>query len=264
MLRRTHNLATRGAFRASALLLLSAEGLKRAADTRRHLNALWANASGLSQSQRAAEVRAAMDTAALSVDTPREEDVTRALGEGFDRLLLMLVPLEPESQPYLERALSLAGRAGIELSLRTVQHLFARVASYSQAIQVFHTMRQCRVAMRVEAYHAMLFCLQRLEEESWCRRFNDDLRRTNNAVTSQALDFVVNGCENQLIPESKPWIGRVMFADTELGAKGTSDAEFDAMGAMWTQRFRDGVPVLAPEASAPAAAKAPKAKNAAA
>jgi hypothetical protein len=206
---------------------------------------------------RFASVQAILEKFSISEATQRSADVTPALGEAVDRLLLLTVPLgETSDVSQLETVLGVIGKSGSQLSIRTVQHLFARVSSYPEAIAVFYAMRRKNVAMDMHAYHAMIYSLQRLEEESWAAKFANERLALHQAsssslssasqgeegdrsfVSEQALDFIMNGVDNQLIPEQKPWLGRVLFADGEQQAAGRDS--FDALGAQWVERYRQG------------------------
>ena len=98
----------------------------------------------------------------------RDDDVTRALGDALDRLLLLTVPLGEGQEPVaaFETVLRCAGRAGRELSVRTIQQLLSRTENYGEAMALFYAMRKANVNMSMEAYYAILYSLQRLEEES--------------------------------------------------------------------------------------------------
>ena len=278
-------------FSRTAVVLLTTDAQERAVNARRQLAELWSeqlgpiDADNAKHMERAAKVRQIMDDAKLHPSqVSRDDDSTRALGDYFDRMLLMLVPLSPGSDnaQYFERALTLAAKNGFQLSIATVQHLFARTSNYAEALTIFHILRKCHVAMTMEAYYAMVYCLQRLEEESWGKRFYEDYKtavaeKTNEGtgsrvaeteehdegepfattstgsdaqdgasgkgpITAAALDFIMNGCDNQLIPENKPWLGRVMFADTDFGNDSrSSEKDFDFFGSGWVERYKNGV-----------------------
>eukprot|EP00796_Vickermania_ingenoplastis_P004700 gene4700-3393_t len=219
----------------------------------------------------------------LDVTTPAEADVSRWIGDALDRLVLLCVPLPPGGPTdLLERVLLLAGRQGRQLSVRLVQHLFARTSTYTEALIVFHTLRRANVAMNMQTYHAMLYSLQRLEEEGWAKRFRDEyLQRgtgttrtaegvegssssateeEDGGVSEQALEFILRGTQSPLLPENKPWLGRIMYengaggsreddeeAALGLGALTSSAAatrqttqSWDQLGALWLQRYRRG------------------------
>ncbi|KAK7197990.1 hypothetical protein NESM_000754200 [Novymonas esmeraldas] len=246
--------------------------MERAADARRDIHDLWsrtaaaeeqAQASGTSAAstsadaaaeaeaalaeERCAAVAALLDHYKLDPATPREEDVSRGLGDAMDRLLLLCVPLSPKhGTDLLVRLMRISARQGRQISMRTIQHLFARTGSYAEALAIFYAMRRSNFAMNMEAYHAMLYSLQRLEEEGWATRFHEEFAASKGEVISeQALDFVLRGVDNQLMPENKPWLGRVMFAEVKDNAavQRQSMASFDEMGQMWVQRYKsDGVP----------------------
>lgn len=207
------------------------------------INQLWN--SSLSHVDRSAKVRQLMDEHRVSAATPRDDDVTLALGESYQRMVLMLAPIgeDATNAEYIRRALDCAGKNDIQIPVRMVQHLFARCASYTEAISMFHTMRECRVAMGMDAYYAMVFCLQRLEEESWATRHREEVKASSGRVTPQTVEFILHGCENQLLSESKPWLGRVMFADAEAGQQRSQNKDFDAMGSAWTSRYKSGHPL---------------------
>jgi hypothetical protein len=231
---------------------VSAAAVEASAAARAEIAELWARrpvvsapitqqATGVSGP--AAEIskaaRALMDKYHISPETSRDEDVTAALGEAFDRLLLLLVPLDsPEATAHFERLITLAAKNGQELSLRTIQHVFARCQSYPEALAVFHAMRKCGVRMNVQSYYAVCFCLQRLEEESWALRFREDVDKSGD-LSPQALQFILEGCSNQLVPENKPWLGRVVFADSDADQATTkgATADYDALGKQWATRY---------------------------
>lgn len=279
---------------ATSLRCISAESIDRVGQARVAINNLWAQhgndpISPLSAihnegarldapseanariAECAAAARGIMDTFKLSPQVARDEDITSALGDALERLLLLLVPLEPESVPYVERALLMAARAQHELGIRTVQHLFARTRTYAEALTLFHLLRQCHVKMNMHSYYAMVFCLQRLEEESWALRFREEAMQRRGKLSQkkqseassaaehksgkqqlpedasepsvQALTFILSGCDNQLLPESKPWIGRVAFSDAEgsysLDATTKTADHFDQLSNDWAARFRE-------------------------
>ena len=176
-------------------------------------------------------------------------DVSRSLGNYMDRLLLMLVPISKEAVPYLERILGLYLSNAIPLSVQTVQHLFARTSTYSEALSLFYTLRTSRIVMSTETYFAIIFCLQRLEEESWGKRYNvlvSKLTEQHNTdstllkLPEKALDFIMEGCENALMPENKPWLGKVLLEDSSIGRAESTDKNFDAEDEIWFQRYRNG------------------------
>ena len=144
----------------------------------------------------------------------------------------------PKSVEYFERMLAVAARNGTELSIRTIQHLFARCRKYSEALTVFHALRKAGVRMNMHAYYAMCFCLQRLEEESWAIKMREAIAESDE-VSPQAVQFVLDGCPNQLLPENKPWLGRIVFADADPESATTKGAaaDFDAFGRKWTARY---------------------------
>lgn len=216
----------------------------------------------------------------LGIRTPLEEDVGRGLGDALDRLILMCVPLPPlryggtlrslkheqedkiqgeikeeeeEEDPLgvLLQVLQIASRQGRRLTVRLVQHLFARTNSYAEALSVFYTLRRAHFAMNMETYHAMLYSLQRLEEEGWAKRFREEylqrLESFTNAqkgvggeadmenveerstqrgerekesckgISEQGLEFILRGVESPLLPENKPWIGQIMYGSDAGG-----------------------------------------------
>ncbi|CCW68617.1 unnamed protein product [Phytomonas sp. Hart1] len=184
-----------------------------------------------------------LETYHLTPSTPREEDVCRGLGDALDRLLLLCVPFSNTvGTTQLEQILHLTGRLGRKLSVRTVQHLFSRTNSYAEALAVFYALRRCNFSMNMETYHAMMYSLQRLEEEGWAIRFHDDyVQSRGESLSEQALDFVLSGINNQLLPENKPWLGRIMFSDVNdaSAARQTQDS-FDELGKLWLDRYREG------------------------
>lgn len=217
----------------------------------------------------------------LDIRTPLEEDVGRGLGDALDRLILMCVPLPPlryggtlrssskdekkdevqgerkeeeeEEDPLgvLFHVLQIASRQGRRLTVRLVQHLFARTNSYTEALSVFYTLRRAHFAMNMETYHAMLYSLQRLEEEGWGKRFREEYLQRLDAstaaqkglhqeagtenekesttqwgerekkpcegISAQGLDFILRGVESPLLPENKPWIGQIMYGSDTGG-----------------------------------------------
>jgi hypothetical protein len=309
----------------SAHRWLSAEAIDRAGNARRGILALWARHGDdvvsplaspsaetgvkqqLDQNADRAErcsrdARTLMDQFRLTPQVARDDDITHALGDALEKLLIMLVPLKPaatgtaaggDNAAYVERLLLMAARAQYEIPIRTVQHVFARTATYAEALTLFHLFRTCHVRMNMHAYYAMVQCLQRLEEESWALRFReefDERVRTVAATTAggasaaaagseevsdgaalapeaaaapslQALEFILRGCEGQLLPEAKPWLGRVAFADAGEGVAPTRTSDYDALGATWAQRFRGQHSAHAAEA-APAARGSARGVNA--
>lgn len=191
--------------------------------------------------QRTEQVRAIIEKYRLRPSTPREEDVSRGLGDAMDRLLLLCLPFPASGDTeHFERVLQVAGRCGRELTVRTVQHMFARTRSFAEALGVFYAFRRCHIAMSMETYHAMLYSLQRLEEEGWAQRFHGEYMETNQ-LSEQALDFVLRGVDNQLLPENKPWLGRIMFAETDNAASQRQSKEsFDELGKLWVKRYKSG------------------------
>ena len=265
---------------------ISTEALERATTARRTINALWSKHSNdvispLSSSSSSsssspniqsiesiescgAAARQLMDQFKMTPQIPRDEDITHALGGSFEKLLVLLVPLSPENVHYVERLLLMAARSQYEITIHTVQHLFARTRTYAEALTLFNLFRTCHVKMNMHAYYSMVYCLQRLEEESWAIRFreqtverekilsssssstsNQELSPEQNAAPSlQALEFILKGCDNQLLPESKPWLGRVAFSDAAPEVAATKNSDFDALGSAWAKRFRGEDEVL--------------------
>lgn len=260
---------------------ISTEALDRATNARHAINVLWqkhANdvVSPLASPKNSASssptvafnenlenieacsyaARLTMDRFKMTPQTPRDEDITHALGGGFEKILILLVPLSPENVSYVERLLLMAARAQYEINIRTIQHLFARTRTYAEALTLFNLFRTCHVKMNMHAYYSMVYCLQRLEEESWAIRFREQTLEREKKIAStpaaaanatpedataasvQALEFILKGCENQLLPESKPWLGRVAFADAEVGVAPTKTSDYDALGSSWARRFR--------------------------
>lgn len=239
--------------------------MERAADARREIFQLWSRTAAAEEAaaqataslqpdtaaaeakaaeERCAAVAALLAKYAIDPTAPREEDVSRGLGDALDRLLLLCVPLASSNgTDTLVKLMQVSARQGRQLSMRTIQHLFARTSSYAEALAVFYAMRRSNFAMSMEAYHAMLYSLQRLEEEGWAAHFHEELVASKGeAVSEQALDFVLRGVDNQLMPENKPWLGRVMFAEAKDNAatRRQSMADFDAMGQLWVQRYKNG------------------------
>lgn len=252
--------------------------MERAAEARREIHDLWSHTAAAEEEQqqqsaaaasatppsteemhsaeaklaeeRCAAVAVLLDKYALDASTPREEDVSRGLGDALDRLLLLCVPLAPtHSTDLLVRLMQVCARQGRQLSMRTIQHLFARTNSYAEALAVFYAMRRSNFAMSMEAYHAMLYSLQRLEEEGWAQRFHEEFVATKGEeISEQALDFVLRGVDNQLLPENKPWLGRVMFAEVKdnAAAQRQSRASFDELGQLWVERYKSGSSAVPP------------------
>lgn len=271
-----------------------------------------------------------LDRYDMRLTTPLEEDVCRGLGDAFDRLLLMCVPIpcglppagarsdqkesntardedgqeedvvdklgrdgstvigsERQSSPtqLLERVLQLASRQGRRLTVRVVQHLFARTRRYTEALAVFHALRRTHFAMSMETYHAMLYSLQRLEEEGWAERFREELiensLRADDAVTNggqgavstcrgvseQAMEFILRGVQHPLLPENKPWLGRIMYGNgaggeeedinergerfsTAAAATKQTTKSWDALGQLWVQRYKQSDSATPPSPSA--------------
>lgn len=257
---------------------ITTDALERATNARRNINALWAKhandvVSPLSSSSSSsssskiqsiesiescgASARQLMDQFKMTPQVPRDEDITHALGGTFEKLLVLLVPLSPENVHYVERLLLMAARSEYEITINTVQHLFARTRTYAEALTLFNLFRTCHVKMNMHAYYSMVYCLQRLEEESWAIRFreqtverekilssqrnnssNDKEPEDASAPSLQALEFILKGCDNQLLPESKPWLGRVAFSDAAPDVAATKTSDFDALGSAWAKRFR--------------------------
>ena len=240
-----------GGLQRTLPLRLSAAALTGAAATREAIHQCWRAQSddpSTFEAHRLPKLRKLMDDAQLSPAVARDDDISAALGESMDRLLLLLVPLDPETTPYFKRLLELRGRNGLELPIRTIQHLFARVPSYGDAMALFHLMRTCNVNMNMHSYLSMVYCLQRLEEEGVAKKLargggGGDFS-SSSVVTPESMHFIVNGCDNQLVPEKKPWIGRVMFADADeadTGAASRRDPndDYDALGIAFAERFRN-------------------------
>lgn len=256
---------------------ISTEALERATHARRTINALWtkhandvvsplsssttSTSSKKNQSEEniescGASARQLMDQFKMTPQVPRDEDITHALGGTFEKLLVLLVPLSPENVHYVERLLLMAARSQYEITINTVQHLFARTRTYAEALTLFNLFRTCHVKMNMHAYYSMVYCLQRLEEESWAIRFREQTVEREKILASnkngnqnlepeeasapslQALEFILKGCDNQLLPESKPWLGRVAFADAAPDVAATKTSDFDALGVAWAKRFR--------------------------
>ena len=213
---------------------------KRGADARGEIAALWR--AELDVKSRVAALQKFLTKYGISDTADRTADVTPALGEAVDRLLLLTVPILGNDTTQLETVLGVVGKNGIPLSIRTIQHLFSRVQTYPEAIAVFYAMRKKNVAMDMHAYHAMIYSLQRLEEESWAMRFAEERTSSpDSLVSEQALDFIMNGTDNQLLPENKPWLGRMMFADCDQALTKTQTNEsFDLLGSLWVDRYRQG------------------------
>lgn len=227
--------------------------MERAAAARREIYDLWRTVSsaeeadttestGKNDTDRLAGVNRILDTYKIDPSTPREEDVCRGLGDALDRLLLLCVPLPATSgTEHLERVLQATGRQGRRLSVRTVQHLFARTGTFAEALAIFYALRRCHFAMSMESYHAMLYSLQRLEEEGWALRFHDEVAKNKGSVSEQALDFVLRGVDNQLMPENKPWLGRIMFAEQDNAASEKQTRQsYDELGQAWVERYKGG------------------------
>lgn len=218
----------------------------------------------LSPAERCAAVEGILNEYQLDGPSSFAATVGAELGESLDRLLLLCVPLSltlgddtQRSLQVLERVLSLHCRGGRSLSVRAVQHLFARTESYAEALAVFHTMRCAHVALNMETYYAMLYALQRLEEEGWALQFRNRLleqeelklasastkaaatantrstatteddgpitsQEDQAMVTEQAIDFVMRGIASPLMPENKPWLGSLLYPSSSPGLQADS------------------------------------------
>ncbi|KPI87864.1 hypothetical protein ABL78_3021 [Leptomonas seymouri] len=243
--------------------------MERAAEARREIHDLWARTTEVEEQQQAlvtstdpptteeanatearlaeercAAVAALLEKYQLAPTTAREGDVSRGLGDALDRLLLLCVPLSStHGTDLLLKLMQVCARQGRQLSMRTIQHLFARTNSYAEALAIFYAMRRSNFAMSMEAYHTMLYSLQRLEEEGWAQRFHEEYAASKGQEISEpALDFILRGVDNQLLPENKPWLGRIMFAETTENAavQKQSRVSFDAMGQLWVGRYKSG------------------------
>ncbi|GET90144.1 hypothetical protein, conserved [Leishmania tarentolae] len=240
--------------------------MERAADARRAIYELWSRTAvaeeraqssldSMSTNEEAAAetkaveerceaVAALLEKYKLDPSTPREENISRGLGDALDRLLLLCVPLSSRhGTDLLVKLMQVSAQHGRQFSMRTIQHLFARTSSYAEALAVFYAMRRSNFAMSMEAYHAMLYSLQRLEEEGWAARFHEEfVSSKGEAISEQALDFILRGVDNQLMPENKPWLGRIMFAEVKdnKATQRQSMASFDEMGKLWVQRYKNG------------------------
>ncbi|KPA85205.1 putative mitochondrial hypothetical protein [Leptomonas pyrrhocoris] len=243
--------------------------MERAAEARREIHDLWGHTGAVEEEQQAsltsanppsteeaneaeakvtearcAAVAALLEKYQLDPTTAREDDVSRGLGDALDRLLLLCVPLSStHGTDLLLKLMQLCARQGRQLSMRTIQHLFARTNSYAEALAIFYAMRRSNFAMSMEAYHAMLYSLQRLEEEGWAQRFHEEYAASEGQeISEQALDFVLRGVDNQLLPENKPWLGRIMFAEAKDNAavQRQSRASFDEMDQLWVERYKSG------------------------
>nr|CCD17382.1 unnamed protein product [Trypanosoma congolense IL3000] len=156
--------------------------MERAAEARKEIHELWLSMEEMGDRQgRLQQVKELVEKYKLVPSTPREEDVSRGLGDAYDRLLLLCLPLGKagaHGTDVLESLMHLAGRNGRELSVRTIQHLFSWADSFAEALAVFFSMRRCHVAMNMEAYYAMLYSLQRLEEEGWAHHSHDEAKES--------------------------------------------------------------------------------------
>lgn len=179
-------------------------------------------------------------------------------------------PADNASTVLLERVLRLASRQGRRLTVPLVQHLFARTRSYSESLAIVHVLRCTHFAMNMETYHAMLYSLQRLEEESWAERFREeylescaqveqeggeaaDAEPCTGGLSEQALDFILRGVQSPLMPENKPWLGRIMygngevapedgyFASSPTSAKETMKS-WDEASRIWIERYKQQRP----------------------
>ena len=137
---------------------------------------------------------------------------------------------------YLRNLLRCVGRNGTPLELRTVQHLFARCFNYLQALALFDEIKLCGLSINVHVYYAMVFCLQRLEEESWGRQYYQERQRTQQ-TTEEMMNYCLTGVESQLIPENKAHLGRIMFADVPQVFPYGKSSDFDATGKEFRARF---------------------------
>eukprot|EP00760_Papus_ankaliazontas_P034691 PhM_4_TR7398/c0_g1_i1/m.66479 len=228
------------------------ETLRRSADARHRIHTLWTSEDA---ARTPAAVTAIFKEFNISPKAPRESDVTRGLGEAAERLLILAVEAQGKAEAdrikggvngaeaaslratgHVSDLLRLLAANGVEMDVRTIQHLFARCYNYVQALSLFDEFKKCGMVMNAHSYYVMVFCLQRLEEESWGRHFCAEREKTRR-VTEEMYDFVLNGCEHQLIPESKPYLGRVMFADQEHVYPDGRKSDFDATGRAFRERF---------------------------
>lgn len=236
---------------AKLLCAAPSDTLRRCAEGRRRINDLWTTTS-----RDPYAIYKVMTELEIHPAVALERDVTRGLGEGLERLLVLAVEgmsraeedrLEgrgghPDAMKYVSDVLKCAARNGIEFEIRTVQHVFARCYNYVQALALFDEIKRCGIAMHAHAYYAMVFCLQRLEEESWGRQFNAERKANKDAITSEMMEFVLNGCENQLVPENKPYLGRVMFSDVPQVFANSKGTDFDATGKEFIKRYQQERP----------------------
>lgn len=266
----------RNMFHASCVSLMSTKARARAMEARREIIELWRTHESLfskgtvGATRVVARAQEIIDKYEISPKTQIEDDIVLALGENYERLIMMLAPADNLQSEVFENTLSAGGRMGYRISIRCIQFIFARCQTYAQAIAIFYALRRANVRLNAQTYYAMIFCLQRLEEESWSHRFHEQLYNPDHVsgggqVTEQMMQFICTGTENQMLPENKPWLGRIMFAEEGDVPTGTRE-DYDALGKDWVQRYKNGAKVIqSPEARRKMMLKhrrtAPPAKN---
>ncbi|KNH09541.1 hypothetical protein XU18_0226 [Perkinsela sp. CCAP 1560/4] len=245
--------------------------LARCAEGRRKINALWGEVLAKESERQATLMSQEEDLgqsfhavfqliAYLELDPgrPIAQDITRGVGEAIDRLLILTVkgtawylhrrsiigkrnldwetPAE-DINAALPNVLKCIARNGVTLELKTVQHMFASCYNYTQALSIFEEIKLCGMVMDASVYYTMVFCLQRLDEESWGRTFYQE-RQSMQRTSDSAMKFVLHGPDNQLLPESKPHLGRVMYADVPQVFPYGKAHDYDATGKDWNQRYQ--------------------------
>ena len=247
--------------------------LAKCAAGRRQINELWArsteNGLGKGANFDASESECSEKHASpykvfsliksLDIDPgkPIENDITRGLGEAVDRLLILAVKgvawhlyrqektvmAQPELEAQAESPaqaipmlLKCIARNGISLEHKTVQHMFANCYNYAQALSIFEEMKISGMTLDATVYYTMVFCLQRLDEESWGRTFYHE-RQSMQQTSNEALKFILHGVPNQLLPGNKPHLGRVMYADVPQVHPNGKGHDFDATGKSWGERY---------------------------
>ena len=191
----------------------------------------------------------------MDMKITRDEDITRGLGEAVDRLIVLLVKAvahylhekevnadvqcklsQEEVFQAIPTMLQSIARNGLSLERRTIQQVFASCYNYGQALSIFEEIKICGMTIDASVYYIMIYCLQRLDEESWGRTFSNE-RCSMKDISLEAMKFVLHGAPNQLLPDNKPHLGRVMFSDA-VDINSTKRAcDFDASGKDWHKRW---------------------------
>eukprot|EP00009_Paramoeba_aestuarina_P005616 CAMPEP_0201519978 /NCGR_PEP_ID=MMETSP0161_2-20130828/10395_1 /ASSEMBLY_ACC=CAM_ASM_000251 /TAXON_ID=180227 /ORGANISM="Neoparamoeba aestuarina, Strain SoJaBio B1-5/56/2" /LENGTH=220 /DNA_ID=CAMNT_0047918187 /DNA_START=358 /DNA_END=1020 /DNA_ORIENTATION=+ len=194
-----------------------------------------------------------IDSLALDPSSPIEDDISKGFGESLDRLLILTVKasgwclqesahgevgntVSNSLSTALPKLLGCVSRHGIALDIKTVQHMFSSCYNYAQALTVFEEIKLCGMKMDSGVYYAMIYCLQKLDEESWGRTFHKE-RMATQKTSSAAMKFVLHGSDAQLLPENKPHIGRVMYADVHQAFPHGKSHDYDACGKEWDRSY---------------------------